>query len=91
MKRIFKYPIPIADEFILPLTLFAEILTVQMQKSEPQMWVLIDPDEPKYERKFHLYGTGMTITNDSHVYLGSFQMLGGDLIYHLFEVTELPF
>jgi hypothetical protein len=91
MKKIFKYPIPVADEFFLQLSVFAEILTVQLQKSEPQIWVLIDPDDPKYERKFHLYGTGMSISNDPHVYIGSFQMLQGALVYHLFEVTELPF
>ena len=91
MKKIFKYPIPVADEFFLQLTLFAEILTVQMQKSEPMLWVLLNPDEPNWERKFNLYGTGMTISADAHNYIGSFQMLNGALIYHLFEVVDLPF
>lgn len=85
MKRIYKYPITVDDKITLSLPLGAKILTVQMQKTCPCLWVMVDPDLPKVERRFCLYGTGMEV-KDNPFYIGSFQMLGGDLIFHLFEL-----
>lgn len=85
MKQIYKYPVPIDDKFIVQMPLGSFILDVQMQKSEPQMWALIDPKKPLTNRFFYLYGTGMFIDDSKLVYIGTFQMLGGALVYHLFE------
>jgi len=84
MKRIFKYPIPVNDRITIEMPKGSVILTVQMQKSEPQLWALVDIDSPKIERYFYLFGTGMEV-REGLVYCGSFQMLGGDLVFHLFE------
>jgi len=84
MKRIYKYPVPIDDKFVIQMPSGAFILTVQMQKSEPQIWALVDPDKPLTNKTFYLYGTGMEVKPDL-VYVGTFQMLGGSLVYHLFE------
>lgn len=84
MKRIYKYAIPVQDQITLELPLSAEILTIQMQKSEPQMWVLCNPDAIKIERYFYLYGTGMEVREGLR-YRGTFQMLNGGLVFHLFE------
>ena len=92
MKRIFKYSIPIQDDFVVLLPMHAQILTIQMQKSVPFIWCLVDPEQQiTIERQFKLYGTGMIIDRDSNIYIGSFQMLAGALVYHLFEQCELPF
>lgn len=58
MKRIFKYAIPIADEFELELPKGAEILTFQIQYEQPVIWAIVDPDAEKEKRHFNLYGTG---------------------------------
>ena len=84
MKRIYKYPVPIDDTFDLELPLGSEILTVQMQKEIPQMWVVCNPGALKAVRHFYIYGTGMQV-QDNLIYIGSFQMLEGNLIWHLFE------
>jgi hypothetical protein len=84
MKRIYKYPVPIDDRFVIQMPLGAFIMTVQMQKSEPQIWALVDPDRSLTNRVFYLYGTGMEV-NPELIYIGTFQMLGGSLVYHLFE------
>ena len=58
MKKIFKYAIPIADEFELELPKGAEILTFQIQYEQPVIWAIVDPDSEKEKRYFDLYGTG---------------------------------
>jgi hypothetical protein len=85
MKRIYKYPIPVNDQITLELPKGSEILTIQMQKSEPFIWVLVDIDQLKEERYFYLYGTGMKV-KPGLKYIGTFQMLNGGLVFHLFEV-----
>jgi len=84
MKRIYKYPIPVDDRIVIKMPEGAFVMSVQMQKSEPQIWVLCNPDKPLKERIFYLFGTGMEVSQE-FVYLGTFQMLGGSLVYHLFE------
>jgi len=87
--KIYKYPIPVNDEIVIKMPMSAKVLTVQMQKSEPYIWALVNPDEEMVERRFYLYGTGMTITH-SESYIGTFQMLNGGLVFHLFELNR-PF
>lgn len=84
MKRIFKYEIPVSDDFKLSLPKGSEILSVQMQKSIPCLWALIDEANERENRYFKLYGTGMAI-DDNLKYIGTFQMLNGGLVFHLFE------
>jgi len=84
MQRIYKYPIPVQDEVVIELPKGSEILTIQMQKAEPCMWVLCNPEAIKVRRFFYLYGTGMEVKEGLN-YLGTFQMLNGGLVFHLFE------
>jgi len=88
-KTIFKYPVVVADTFVLNLPKGAETLTVQIQHKEPQLWVLLDPNAPKEERFFRLAGTGHPITYDmgrEYKYINSFQLDNGNLVFHLFEI-----
>ena len=85
MKRIYKYPIPVEDLITINMPNGAKILTVQMQNSEPCIWALVDIDEHKINKYFRLYGTGMEVP-EGLKYIGTFQMLNGGLVFHLFEV-----
>jgi len=88
MIKIFKYEIPVNDEIELDLPKGAKVLTIQLQKGVPCIWMLVNPDLSTEKRLFWLYGTGMEVKQTHLNYLGSFQMLGGDLIFHLFgEIT----
>jgi hypothetical protein len=84
MMTIYKYPLR-PDLQTLRLPADAEILCVQMQRGEPQVWVKLDTDKPLVTRTLCVYGTGHEMKGlDSH-YIGTFQLMGGELIFHVFE------
>jgi hypothetical protein len=57
-----------------------------MQNEKPQLWMLVDPDEPLKNRRFVVHGTGHELPDDiCRVYIGTFQMNQGDLVLHVFE------
>lgn len=85
-RTIFKYPV--SQLFDIDIPKDAEILVVQAQRGKPEMWVLLDSDASTIKRKFIMIGTGhpMKDTYNKESYIGTFQMFGGDLVFHLFEV-----
>ena len=88
--KIFKYPIPIEDYFELELPTGSKILTVQTQYNQPCIWCLVYPDiVPIEKRKFRLVGTGHLMEEGlvSLIYIGTFQLNDGILIFHLFELV----
>jgi hypothetical protein len=88
---VFKYPIPSDDYFQIDLPVGAKVLTIQTQHGNPQMWVLLDPSEPYITHYFRIAGTGHPIEEPQEDlrYIGTCQVLGGDLIFHLFEIVKL--
>lgn len=89
MLTIWKYEIPATDYFELFLPLNAKPLTAQVQYEKPQMWILLDKNETIYvNRKFLIVGTGHEISEpmDALQYIGTFQLLGDGLVFHVFEV-----
>ena len=63
----------------------AKLLTVQLQHGEPQLWAMVDAGAPKEVRTFRTYGTGHDLPDEPGQYVGTFQMLGGNLAFHVFE------
>ena len=61
VKTIYKYPVVVDDEFTIYLPEGAQVLSVDVQQDEPQMWVLVDPAAPKTKRTFRVIGTGHPI------------------------------
>lgn len=77
----------------------AEILAVQLQDREPQIWALVDENAEKETRTFRVIGTGHEIRGgDGLVYVGTFQKEVDQwiqasagiksLVWHLFEVVN---
>lgn len=92
MKKIFKYPVPHDDVFELMMPDGARILTVQTQYGSPQMWAVVDPDAPLKPRIFRLAGTGHSLESypeSDFIYIGTYQLLDGAFIEHLFEVRRI--
>lgn len=88
MNTIWKYPVPINDYFELEMPQGAEILTVQMQYNEPQLWALVDKMAPRETRSFRLAGTGHPIDDPRLDYIGTVQMMEGQLVWHIFEISH---
>lgn len=87
MNAIWKFPFEITDDFEIEMPEEAKLLTVATQGDVPCLWAMVDPEAPKEMRKFYLAGTGHPLHNEymnDNSYVGSFQMKGGALVFHLF-------
>lgn len=88
MKQIWKFALSISGEQCVVMPRGAEILCVQMQHNQPQLWALCDPGQPNgAPRTISIHGTGNNVPDNPGRYIGTFQMSGGALIWHAFEVT----
>jgi hypothetical protein len=87
-KSIFKYTLETTDSQYLDLPKDAEILTVQTQFDEPQLWALVNPKNENTERHIEIFGTGHPVYCDMGIerkYIGTYQLSGGNYVFHVFE------
>ena len=85
MKTIWKWTLQ--PETTIDMPHGAKLLAVQEQHGEPQLWALVDPGATKYPRTFHAHRTGHDLPDEPGQYVGTFQMHGGSLGFHVFEVN----
>lgn len=85
-KIIYKYPLEIIDEQVVLLPAYARILTVQAQHDAPYLLALVNPNLPnEVPVTIRMFGTGHPIEDsDGLEYVGTFQILEGDLVFHVF-------
>lgn len=102
MRSIWKFPIPSPGEsgaisVLLPRG--ARLLSVHAQREEPQIWALVDPAAPKVRRRLLIAVTGQTGPArvpetgerfDDAKFVGTFLLLGGSLVFHVFDFGESP-
>lgn len=88
MKTTHKYAIdPAFDTVEMPKG--AKVLTVQTQDNKPFIWALVDANAREFEeRKFVPYGTGHLLPDEPGTYIGTFQLNGGSLVFHLFDQSD---
>lgn len=89
-QSIWKFPLSLETPQVLSMPRGAVVLTVQTQSEQPVLWALVDPDAPTEDRTFFIYGTGWEHETpvDRAAYRGTFQLRGGALVFHLFEVAS---
>jgi hypothetical protein len=85
MVTIWKYPLEVTDEQDVLLPLGARILTVQSQNDRPCLLAIVEPDMRVSARKIVTHGTGHQFSDKNLNYLGTYQLRGGSLIFHVFE------
>jgi hypothetical protein len=90
-KVIFKYQIPISDQFNLWLPVGAVIRSLDKGHrqigSQAYLWVEHNyPLKNNEDREFRFFGTGHTITADNHTYIDTLHDEG--YVWHLYEVTK---
>lgn len=84
---IWKYPLVVETHQRIQMPKGSRILTVQVQRNQPCIWVLVEPDNPYQIRNVYMYGSGYTIPVDKlaeHAYVGTFQLHDGRLVFHVF-------
>ncbi len=87
-RTIYKYPVQLEDEFTVSMPFAACVLSVGMQREEPFLWASLDTEDVDIERAFVVRGTGHALTGTEGRFIGTFQMRGGSLVFHLFEKKE---
>lgn len=90
-RSIWKFGAPLyGNSLSIEMPRGAEILTVQIQGGSAQIWALVSTETvPAEIRKFRWFGTGHPMPDEQRntelKYVGTVQMRGGHLIFHLFE------
>lgn len=85
-KSIWKFQLSVTDIQSLYIPADAKILSVQVQHGEPCVWALVDTDKRDESRVLRTFGTGHPIgTSDNLVFIGTYQLHGGGLVFHVFE------
>jgi hypothetical protein len=85
--RIFKYELEVTDEQQILLPEHARILSVQVQNGRLCLWALVnDGALTNRRRTFRVVGTGHPVPDNEYLaFLGTVQMHGGALVFHVFE------
>lgn len=90
MKSIYKYKIDIDREQFTIRGPIVKLLTVQAQCSQICVWAEIDTDKPEREFNILPMGTGWELDKMKHfdkmTYLGTVQLYGGELVWHMYYV-----
>jgi hypothetical protein len=87
--KIWKFSVPLTDEFTISMPAGSRLLDVQTQNGEPQIWATCNPALPLVSRSFSLRGTGHDTNGaEGALYVGTFQLQGGALVFHLFDHGE---
>lgn len=86
-KVIWKYTVERWGYFEHYMPRGAQILQLQLQGDVPRMWVLVDQEEEKVEKRaFVVVGTGSLLSDHIKGYIGTFQRCLGHVVHHLFEI-----
>jgi hypothetical protein len=90
MRRVFKWKIPLQDVVEVQLPEGTQILKVEPQGLDKnvQLWGLCDPEMKNEKRKLRIAGTGHPINEKNLKHINTFQMVEGQLVFHVFEVME---
>ena len=84
MITIYKYKVPVRDGvFEVALPRGARPCHVGVQFDEPCLWARVETNNPPENQKFCWVGTGHPAPEKG--YLGTIQMHGGALVFHLFR------
>ncbi len=91
-RVIWKFPLPDDDTFTLDIPVKAWVLHVAVQAGIPTMWCMVNPQAKKAQVEFLRLGTGRVISKElvnECIYLGTFQLLEGYLVWHLFAKGDI--
>jgi hypothetical protein len=83
MRTIWKTVLDATEEQRITVPSGAEFLTAREQRGHVCVWFRCDPEQPAEERTILIRGTGHPDADGR--YIGSAQIAGGSLVFHVFE------
>lgn len=91
MRAVHKFPIPTLHRFFIEMPRSAYLLHVAPQgggpDATPQLWASVDIAQKETERRnFMLVATGEPYDATRAIYIGTFIIDDGNLVFHLFEL-----
>jgi len=87
LNSIWKFELKVADEQLVEMPAGSLLLDVQVQNGVPCVWARVDPEQPKVQRKLITHGTGHPVPDTTGDHVGSYQLQGGSLVFHVFEAA----
>ncbi len=88
MRQVWKFPIPLEDEFIVSMPVGGKVLSAGL---DPQgrlcLWALVYDIEAHEERRFCLRGTGHPIRHEGEPVHFVDSVRSGPFMWHVFEVV----
>ncbi len=86
MKKIYKNVLEPIDKQTFHLQKGAKIITAREQFNNICIWFEFDTDIVEVEeRTIFVVGTGNTMPQEAVNYLGTAQIHGGNLVFHVYE------
>ena len=86
-KVIWKYVLnDVVNDLEMPAG--ARIIAIQTVRDEPCLWAIVNPKNKPEIRRFHITGTGIpdkAAFFDNSIYVGTYQVEGGEYVFHVFE------
>lgn len=89
MQSVWKFPLLETDEQDVVMPCDARILSVQTQAEVMCIWAIVSPDAARKVRRFAIVGTGRRVPAQA-TYIGTTQLAGGALVFHIFELNQEP-
>lgn len=86
MKRIYKYPLNFPNT-TLEVPRGSRVLTVQVQRGVPCVWIECDPDAELTRLSLQVFGTGHAVP-DGLRYVSTIQEADGALVWHFYQEKE---
>jgi len=85
-RKIYKYEIPISDQFNLEMPIGSKLLHFGTQFGKPTLWAEVNTDDQgTMIRAFAIYGTGHVHRQGEQEYVGTVLMENDALVWHLYE------
>jgi hypothetical protein len=88
-RTIWKFPLSIGaiNTFSLPASAMVRMAALDPASERPAIWVELNPEATRIERRFVIFGTGHHIEGDGgypyDLHVGS--LIDGSFVWHIFE------
>lgn len=84
-QTVWKFELETSDQQTIRVPQGARFLKLDVQYGNPVCWMLVDRDNQKVDFKIRIVGTDRPANiGNTYVYLGTYQMVGGALVFHAF-------